>query len=56
MMQFAILPSHGFASSVAEFRGEFRQAVAQGGFFVGRHSRTMTRSARSVQRLSARAV
>jgi len=31
----------------AEFRGEFRQAVAQGGFFVGRHSRTMTRSARS---------
>jgi len=37
---------------VAAFRSEFHQTVADGSFFVGRHPRTMPRSARSVQRLS----
>jgi len=44
-------PRNGFALDVAAFRSELRQAVANGGLFVGRHGRTMPQSARSVQRL-----
>ena len=49
------LPRDNLALGVAAFRSELRQAVADGGFFLGWHARTMPRSVRSVQRLSATA-